>query len=466
MQGAIDALVAGILMRGISPALASILMAPPSKRVARAQLKKIYVLDERGDMAGEYVLDADCPIDYSDFLKVLPGEGIGDRDSLFVGEYVFTAFQSGTFVFVLLSRGSLAPEDFDWTALLLTAADSHLAQSGSRPPARVSEPKPEVDRQSDEREARLVMREKSLAELEARLEADAANVAGRHEELDRQKARLSALADYGARMQDYVAAGTSRALKTLEMAEQIATTKGVDSKKPDSKAAANERASFEQERKALESGKTELETRYQEAKEQIAKLEKETKDQIATLEKERAEAVQRTAQEEKTRKEIELRVADLSQRFAEMAKERLVTSHRPNENPDEVRKAVEGEKAEVVRERKFLQRRAIELLDREERVRDREVKSDEREREMIRRGEELQNWERDLERRATVLAQTKSQPGDVHGPADEAKKDIERRIKIIQQKALELLDREEKLRKRAAELQAMEARLSGRVTAE
>jgi len=39
-------------------------------------------------------------------------------------------------------------------------------------------------------------------------------------------------------------------------------------------------------------------------------------------------------------------------------------------------------------------------------------------------------------------------------------------VKIIQQKALELLDREEKLRKRAAELEAMEARLSRDVTAE
>jgi len=38
-------------------------------------------------------------------------------------------------------------------------------------------------------------------------------------------------------------------------------------------------------------------------------------------------------------------------------------------------------------------------------------------------------------------------------------------VKIIQQKALELLDREEKLRKRAAELEAMESRLTGKVAA-
>ena len=124
MQGAIEALLSGLVFRGLGPAVSGILMAAPLKKVARAQLKKIYVLDERGEMAGEYVLDSDCPIDYNDFLKVLPDEGIGDRDSLFVGEYVFTAFQSGKFAFVLLSRGQLAPDDVNWTALLLTAADS------------------------------------------------------------------------------------------------------------------------------------------------------------------------------------------------------------------------------------------------------------------------------------------------------------------------------------------------------
>ncbi|MGI0148734.1 MAG: hypothetical protein ACREDF_04290, partial [Thermoplasmata archaeon] len=79
MQGAIEALVSGILMRGLSPTLAAVLMAAPSRKVTRALLKKIYVLDDRGVMAGEYILDADCPIDYTDFLKVLPPEGIGDR---------------------------------------------------------------------------------------------------------------------------------------------------------------------------------------------------------------------------------------------------------------------------------------------------------------------------------------------------------------------------------------------------
>src|SRR5207247_3298506 len=97
--------------------------------------------------------------------------------------------------------------------------------------------------------------------------------------------------------------------------------------------------------------------------------------------------------EEQKRREIDSRVADMSQRFAAMAKERLVASHREPGETDEVRKTMEGQKEELARERKFLQRRAIELLDREERVRDREAKSDEREHELARRVEDLKTKE-------------------------------------------------------------------------
>src|SRR5256886_1277599 len=338
MQGAIEVLLSGLLFRGLGPVVSGILMAAPLKKVARAQLKKIYVLDERGEMAGEYILDSDCPIDYNDFLKVLPDEGIGDRDSLFVGEYVFTAFQSGKFAFVLLSRGQLAPEDVNWTALLLTAADSHLAAATSRPaPARAAEPKPEVDKGLAERDARLQAKEKSLAELDAKLKADAANLSGRQEELDRQKARLAALADYSTQLQDAVSKGASRSAKTLEIAEQLAASSNEDSKKAESKASSDARQAFEQERKALVAARTDLETRYQEASARIAQLEKEAKESVALLEKERVDAAARAAEEDKNRREIESRVADLSQRFASMAKERLVASHRPPGRSEERR---------------------------------------------------------------------------------------------------------------------------------
>ncbi|TLZ95085.1 MAG: hypothetical protein E6J95_03055 [Methanobacteriota archaeon] len=467
MQGPIQALVKGILLRGLSPALLPVMMAAPARKAARAQLKKIYVLDDRGEMAGEYILDADCPIDYDDFLKVLPPEGIGDRDSLFVGEYVFTAFQSGKVVFVLLSRGHLASEDVDWTALLLTAADSHLASKVGTP-IRAAEPKGDSDKGLADRESRLNAKEKALAEQEAKLKAELANLSGRQEELNRQKAGLAGLADYAARMQDSVSRGVSRAMKTLEMTKQLASSQALESKKADPKMTAEARQAFEQERKALIAERNELAARFSEASAQIERIQQEDREAVASLEKERKDVAARSVEEEKTRKEIEARVADLSQRFAAMAKERLVASHREPGSPqtDEVRKAHEGEKEELARERKFLQRRAIELLDREERVRDREAKSDEREHDLARRTDDLATREQDVARQKVILVQAKTPVPDARAQSDEAKKDIERRVKIIQQKALELLDREEKLRRRAAELEAMEARLSGRVTAE
>src|SRR2546429_9353377 len=325
MQGPMEALVTGILMRGLSPALTAVLMAAPSRKTVRAQLKKIYVLDDRGDMTGEYVLDADCRIDYDDFLKVLPPEGIGDRDSLFVGEYVFTAFQSGKLVFVLLSRGHLASEDVDWTALLLTAADSHLAPASRAAPPR-TEAKPDPDKASAEREVRLKAREKPLEEQEVKLQAESANLLGRQEELNRQKAGLTALADYAARMQDSVTRGVSRAMKTLEMTEQLTASRDLESKKTDSKATSDAQQAFEQERNAPMAAKNEVDVRYREATAQIAKFEREARDAITAPEKERANANTRLADEERTRKEIEGRVADMSQRFAAMAKERLLAS--------------------------------------------------------------------------------------------------------------------------------------------
>ena len=461
MQGFLGTLIGEIVIRGLRPALAPILMAAPSKKFVRAQLKKVYVLNDMGEMAGEYILDADCPIDYNDFLKVLPDAGIGDREALFVGEYVFTAFQSGKSVFVLLSRGQLAPEDIDWTATILTAADAHLAaQTGAAGPNRAPEPNPDLERGLAEREARLAAREKDLAKLEVELKASEANLKGRAEELDRQKTHLVSLSDYVSQLQESVASGVNRARQSLEIAEQLATESGDSQRAADTETLDEMRRQFEDERKALLVAKDELEAKYREATEQTKQLQGQIAEAEKTLQQERADTATREAEAERLRTTIEARVQELSQRFASMAKERLVNSHKPAEaGPTGVAEGEDQEaaKAELAKERKFLQRRAIEMLDREEKVRAHESALDEREASLASREQALTSRESNL---AKVIA-----PAPVPADADAARKDIELRVKIIQQKALELLDREEKLRKRAAELQALEARLSGNVPA-
>lgn len=458
MRGFLETLVGDLILGGLGLGLAPILLAAPLRKSARALLKKVYVLNEMGDMTGEYVIDVDCPIDYNDFLKVLPDEGIGDREVLFVGEYVFTAFQSGKFVFVLLSRGQLAPEDIDWTATLLTAADAHLAAQAKTSPAphapEAPKPNPEIERTFAERDARLAAREKDLAKLEVQVKAAEANLKGRSEELDRQKARLTSLADYVAELQGGIASGVNRARKSLEMMEELAGSSEPGAE--DSRALGDLRRQFEAERKSLEGARQEAERKLREATEQIGQLQAKIADDQKTLEKERADAAARETEAERLRAQIESKVQDLSQKFASMAKERLVNSHRSGEvapAPAVPDADLENAKAEVAKERRFLQRRAIDMLDREEKVRGREMAVDARETDLAKREK-------------TVAARESGAPKpEVPGPAspidsEEARRDLDQRVKIIQQKALDLLDREEKLRKRAAELEALQARLS------
>lgn len=462
MPGYLEALVGGILLRGAAPGLLAILMAAPPRRVVRAQLKKIYVLNERGEMAGEYILDPDCPIDYNDFLKVLPDEGIGDRGTLFVGEYVFTAFQSDKLVFVLLSRGQLSAEDIDWTSLLLTAAETQMVHRSGPSSAGTSEAG--EGGTVAERETSLETREKEIAALEARVRADAANLSGRSEELARQKSRLTALADYVNEVQAAVAQSAARAAQSIDASERIVSSAQADTAQEVAEVVGRARRQWEEERKALLVSRQELEARYREATERIHALEGGVQAALGNLERERQEGAVRIAEEERARAAIESRVQDLSQRFAQMAKERLLASHRPPEGPTAAaQKVLEETKEELTKERKFLQRRAIELLDREEKVRDLEAKLEERSLGLAKREQTVADREVELRRTRTVpLTPT---PGPAPHDVEEARRDIEHRVKIIQQKALELLDREEKLRKRAAELEALEARLAAKVPA-
>ena len=438
MQGLLETLAEAIFLRGLSPGLAAVLLAAAPRKTGPVELKKIFVLDDRGEMAAEYSLDPDCPIEYNDFLRVLPQDGIGDRESLFVGEYVFTAFQSGASVFVLLSRGRLNPQDFDWIALLLKAAEAQMSQGSSKPLHAGDANVGELEKQLAERESRLQAREAELAKIEVRARADEANLRGRAEELDRQKNQLAATANQAAAARQTAASSEAQGQADFESR----LTKA--------------REELAAEKAALHAAKADLEAKWREASDQAAALKGAHDGAVATLERERSETTKREAEAAKMRAEIESRVQELSLRFANMAKERLLQSHKPVGEPSEAAKqAIEFEKAQIAKERKFLQGRAMEFLEKEEKVRTREERVSEQEANVQRREEDLTRREADLEHAKALVAQAPA-PG---APVDEARRDLERRVKMIQQKALELLDREEKLKKRAEELQALENRL-------
>ncbi len=149
---------------------------------------------------------------------------------------------------------------------------------------------------------------------------------------------------------------------------------------------------------------------------------------------------------------------------------------------DRLKAQSEAMQAEVTKNMRFLQKKALDVLDREERVRLREVKAEEEGRLLEARGQILEGKERQIEAdqgdMTSKLDKVKAENEKLKGQLRDAeknvrpvldmeewKKDIENRVKIIQRKALELLDREEKLRKREEDHRALAKQLGVSVEA-
>jgi chromosome segregation ATPase/regulation of enolase protein 1 (concanavalin A-like superfamily) len=172
---------------------------------------------------------------------------------------------------------------------------------------------------------------------------------------------------------------------------------------------------------------------------------------------------------EKARQEIE------GQRSR--AEEELRTATASRSDAEKLRVQAEGMQAEVSKNLRFLQKKALDVLDKEEKLREREVATEHEERALDTRGEILEGKERTIEadrsefetRAARLQAEVDRLRGRLSeidkgsGPSSAAmvdwKKDVENRVKIIQKKAMELLDREQKLREKEAELRTLAQKL-------
>ena len=101
--------------------------------------------------------------------------------------------------------------------------------------------------------------------------------------------------------------------------------------------------------------------------------------------------------------------------------------------------ALQADRRQLEVDRKYLQKYALDLIAREEAIRDREMKQEEEAQRLAGVREELETA------RAAVEAAKAAPPAADLGAA---KREIDQRVKILQQKAFELLAREEKLRER------------------
>lgn len=296
----------------------------------------MFILDEQGGYTGEYVVDSECVIEYGDFLGVVPDEGLGDQESVYLGEYIATVLHGNSLSLVAISKGPLTQEDVTWAKAALTVTEAHLTSAeGSRTPG--TEPD------------RAVM-DSLMSAIEKR-EADLV-------------AREKALQDTIERMQ-----------------------------------------------RETEEGRKPLVAEMNTLRARIVELEARRTEERTQLE----------AENERLRREIEQAARPAS----------------PAGSPSPDREQLE-------RDRKMLQQRADGLLEREERLRAREAEL----------AEEAGRLDAIRKEHEAVLARLevveKSRPADFDIQA--ARREIDARVKILQRKALDLLDREEALRKREDEL--------------
>ena len=178
---------------------------------------------------------------------------------------------------------------------------------------------------------------------------------------------------------------------------------------------------------------------------------------------------------ERLKKEHEARAAQANEDHSVAAQTRK-EAEALHAEAEKLKAQAEAMQAEVAKNMRFLQKKALDVLDREEKIRGREHKAEEQGQSLETRAQILDQKERALdaekeemtaqlekakqetEKLRTELADLEKS-GKSAADMDDWKRDIENRVKIIQKKALELLDREEKLRKREEELDALAERL-------
>jgi len=144
---------------------------------------------------------------------------------------------------------------------------------------------------------------------------------------------------------------------------------------------------------------------------------------------------------------------------------------------EKLRVQADAMQAEVSKNLRFLQKKALDVLDREEKLREREIGIEHKEKSLDTRAEILEGKQRavdadqseadsktaklqaEIDRLKVRLTEFDKGAGPSTAAMEEWKKDVENRVKIIQKKAMDLLDREQKLRQKEEELRALAQQL-------
>ena len=141
----------------------------------------------------EYPLDAECTVEFSDFVAAVGESALGDGEMFYVGEHSATIMHGRTLSLVAISKGRPGQEELSWSKGVLSAVEGYMnvegrtateegetaeeepvereekkEEKGEEPPLppRPVAPALPADANVSEREAALMLRESELADAE------------------------------------------------------------------------------------------------------------------------------------------------------------------------------------------------------------------------------------------------------------------------------------------------------------
>jgi hypothetical protein len=174
---------------------------PAPSRVPRVDYHRIFVVDDRADLLGEYVLDAECPLEHADLRRSIPMNGMRNLVSFYQGEFAFTPFRVDDLWFVVLSKGVPRIEDRGYIGTLLAAARVHVVPNLAPALAKREALLKEREREIQEKDLLLTRREQRLSQAESDVRLAGTRLRELEAEVRVREGKLLALRDYAIKMQ-------------------------------------------------------------------------------------------------------------------------------------------------------------------------------------------------------------------------------------------------------------------------
>lgn len=171
------------------------------KTVPRVDYERIFVLDTKGNLLGEYALDDECPLESPDLRRSIPVNGLRHLVSFYQGEYAFTPFKVDDLWFVILTRGVPRIEERGSVGTLLAAARIHIPPMVDPFLAKKDLDLRTREQELAEREVQVTRREQRAGAMEAELRVASTQLSEREAEVRRREATVVTLRDYAVQMQ-------------------------------------------------------------------------------------------------------------------------------------------------------------------------------------------------------------------------------------------------------------------------